>query len=58
MIPPYRGAEGAGHEAVPIRRDRPAAARAATVDRQEALLDQAIEETFPASDPISPMLVS
>lgn len=25
---------------------------------QEALLDQAIEETFPASDPISPMLVN
>ena len=23
-------------------------------DRQEALLDEAIEETFPASDPISP----
>ena len=23
-------------------------------DRQEALLDEAIEETFPGSDPISP----
>lgn len=26
----------------------------ATRDRQEALLDEAIEETFPSSDPISP----
>jgi hypothetical protein len=25
--------------------------------RQEALLDAAIEETFPASDPISPMIL-
>jgi len=25
---------------------------------QEALLDEAIEETFPASDPISPSIVS
>lgn len=25
---------------------------------QEALLDQAIEETFPASDPISPMVIT
>ena len=25
-----------------------------TEDRQEALLDEAIEETFPGSDPISP----
>jgi hypothetical protein len=25
--------------------------------RQEALLDEAIEETFPASDPISPMVL-
>jgi hypothetical protein len=28
------------------------------VDRQDALLDAAIEETFPASDPISPMVIS
>lgn len=27
---------------------------AETEDRQEALLDEAIEETFPGSDPISP----
>jgi UDP-N-acetylglucosamine:LPS N-acetylglucosamine transferase len=32
--------------------------RASATSRQEALLDEAIEETFPASDPISPMLVS
>ena len=25
---------------------------------QDALLDAAIEETFPASDPISPMIIS
>ena len=24
--------------------------------RQEALLDEAVEETFPASDPVSPMV--
>lgn len=28
------------------------------VRHQEALLDHAIEETFPASDPISPMVVN
>ncbi|HEX6860976.1 MAG TPA: hypothetical protein VF138_12355 [Caulobacteraceae bacterium] len=27
---------------------------AVTGDRQEALLDEAVEETFPGSDPISP----
>ena len=27
-------------------------------DRQEALLDEAIEETFPASDPISPKRIT
>jgi hypothetical protein len=27
-------------------------------DRQEALLDEAVEETFPGSDPISPSHVS
>lgn len=26
--------------------------------RQEELLDQAIEDTFPASDPISPMIIT
>lgn len=31
-------------------------AEKARVRRQEALLDEAIEETFPASDPISPMV--
>jgi hypothetical protein len=30
---------------------------AATGDRQEALLDEAVEETFPGSDPISPSRV-
>ena len=27
-------------------------------DRQEALMDEAIEETFPASDPVSPMRIT
>lgn len=32
--------------------------RGANAHHQETLLDEAIEETFPASDPISPMLVT
>jgi len=34
--------------------DHMAAREAEAEDRQEALLDEAIEETFPGSDPISP----
>lgn len=34
--------------------DHLAAREADAEDRQEALLDEAIEETFPGSDPISP----
>jgi hypothetical protein len=34
--------------------DHMAAREADAEDRQEALLDEAIEETFPGSDPISP----
>ena len=34
--------------------DHLAEREAAAEDRQEALLDEAIEETFPGSDPISP----
>lgn len=34
--------------------DHMAEREAAAEDRQEALLDEAIEETFPGSDPISP----
>ena len=34
--------------------DQLAERAATTKDRQEALLDEAIEETFPSSDPISP----
>lgn len=34
--------------------DHMAKREAETEDRQEALLDEAIEETFPGSDPISP----
>jgi hypothetical protein len=34
--------------------DHMAQREAETEDRQEALLDEAIEETFPGSDPISP----
>ncbi len=34
--------------------DHMAEREACSEDRQEALLDEAIEETFPSSDPISP----
>jgi len=36
------------------KHDHLAAREADAEDRQEALLDEAIEETFPGSDPISP----
>jgi hypothetical protein len=36
------------------KHDHMAEREAAAEDRQEALLDEAIEETFPGSDPISP----
>ncbi|HSV03185.1 MAG TPA: hypothetical protein VLI41_08260 [Phenylobacterium sp.] len=36
------------------KHDQLAEKEAAAEDRQEALLDEAIEETFPGSDPISP----
>ena len=41
-----------------VDRLAPEAGPADRVDRQDALLDAAIEETFPASDPISPMVIS
>jgi len=36
------------------KHDQLADKEACSEDRQEALLDEAIEETFPSSDPISP----
>ena len=36
------------------KHDHLAAREKAAEDRQEALLDEALEETFPGSDPISP----
>jgi hypothetical protein len=36
------------------KHDQLAEKEACAEDRQEALLDEAIEETFPSSDPISP----
>ncbi len=36
------------------KHDHMAAQEKTTGDRQEALLDEALEETFPGSDPISP----
>jgi len=36
------------------KHDQLAGKEATAEDRQEALLDEAIEETFPGSDPISP----
>jgi hypothetical protein len=45
-------------EVEPLKRDQKhdhmAAREKSSEDRQEALLDEAIEETFPGSDPISP----
>lgn len=38
--------------------DHMAAREAEAEDRQEALLDEAIEETFPGSDPISPKRIT
>ena len=37
-----------------VKHDHMAEREAKAEDRQEALLDEAIEETFPGSDPISP----
>ena len=36
------------------KHDHMAAREKSAEDRQEALLDEALEETFPSSDPISP----
>lgn len=45
-------------EAEPLKEgekhDQLAEKEACSEDRQEALLDEALEETFPSSDPISP----
>ena len=53
--PPTRPArrlpDGQKHDAMAER-------EAKAEDRQEALLDEAIEETFPASDPISPKRIT
>lgn len=40
------------------KHDHMAAKEALSEDRQEALLDEALEETFPGSDPISPKHIS
>jgi hypothetical protein len=37
-----------------VKPDQLADKEACAEDRQEALLDEALEETFPSSDPISP----
>lgn len=37
-----------------VKHDHMAAREESAEDRQDALLDEAIEETFPGSDPISP----
>ena len=55
----HRSVEGPhAREARPLKEgdkhDQLADKEAAAEDRQEALLDEAIEETFPSSDPISP----
>jgi hypothetical protein len=50
-VPHARPAEPLPEDA---KHDQLAEKEARTEDRQEALLDEAIEETFPGSDPISP----
>lgn len=40
------------------KHDQLAEKEACAEDRQEALLDEAIEETFPGSDPISPKQIT
>ncbi|MGE5501618.1 MAG: hypothetical protein ACM3W4_06815 [Ignavibacteriales bacterium] len=49
--PPTRHVEPLGENEKP---DQMAEKEACAESRQEALLDEAIEETFPGSDPISP----
>lgn len=53
---PFAAAETRPIEAPPAdqKHDQLAEREAIAEDRQEALLDEAIEETFPGSDPISP----
>lgn len=41
-----------------VKHDQLADKEAEAGDRQEALLDEAIEETFPSSDPISPKQIT
>jgi len=48
---------GAGPPVVKTALDDQAPDATTPRNRQETLLDEAIEETFPASDPISPMIV-
>lgn len=50
-VPHTRAADPADHEG---KHDHMAEKEAKSEDRQEALIDEAVEETFPASDPISP----
>ena len=51
QTPHARPAEPLEHDQ---KHDQLADKEACAEDRQEALLDEAIEETFPGSDPISP----
>jgi hypothetical protein len=50
-VPHAREAEPLKHDE---KHDHMAAREKSAEDRQEALLDEALEETFPGSDPISP----
>jgi hypothetical protein len=49
--PHHREVEATKHDE---KHDHMAAREKSAEDRQEALLDEALEETFPGSDPISP----
>lgn len=50
-VPHHRAVAPLKHDE---KHDHMAAREKTAEDRQEALLDEAIEETFPGSDPISP----
>jgi hypothetical protein len=50
-VPHHRQAEPLKHNE---KHDHMAGKVKSSEDRQEALLDEALEETFPGSDPISP----
>ena len=53
-----RPSGGSGGHRLPAEPSEGTDDQTARSRHQETLLDEAIEETFPASDPISPMVVN